>query len=147
MAVTVSLYNHTPKLFANGEVTLASLKLMLLNDSATFDATDVYATDVSSSGTYEVSGNGWDAGGEAISGAAVTTVTTNDAKLDADDMSVNASGGDIGPAYKAVIIDGSYSPALALVWIDFGEAQTAGSGTPFAVTWNASGIISWTNAS
>lgn len=147
MAVTVSLYNHTPKLFANGEVTLASLKLMLLNNSATFTASHVYATDVSSSGTYEVSGNGWDVGGEPIAGAAITTVTTNDAMLDATDLSVDASGGDIGPAYKAVIVDGSYSPALALVWIDFGEAKTAGSGTPFSITWSASGIVSWTNAS
>jgi hypothetical protein len=139
---TISLYNHTPKLFANGEVNLATLKLMLLNNSATFTATHTALTQVA--GANEVSGNGWDAGGEPLANAAVTVVSTNDAKLDADDISVSASGGSIGPAHKAVLYDDTGD--LPLAFIDFEGAQEAGVGTPFVVTWNASGIITWSNA-
>lgn len=142
MAVTISLYNHTPKLFANGEVDLTAIKLMLLNNSATFTAAH---TDISSISGNEVSGSGWSSGGELLSGVAVTAVTTNDAKLDADDVSVTATGGNIGPAYKAVVYDATGSFPLA--FIDFGGSQEAGNGTAFLVTWNASGIITWTNAS
>lgn len=136
MAVTISLYNHTAKLFANGDVSLAGLKFMLTNNY-TFAATETALTNATAA---EVDGNGWDTGGEAIANAAVTTVTTNDAKLDGDDISVTATGGAIGPADGGVIHDGTYP----LAYVDFGEEKTADTGTPFMVTWNASGILGWT---
>jgi hypothetical protein len=139
MAVTVSLYNHTAKLFANGDVDLAAIKVMLLDATATFTASH---TAISSISGDEVSGNGWDVGGELLASAAVTTTTTNDATFDAADLSVNASGGAIGPAIAACIYDdtGNYP----LFYVDFGESKTADSGTPFVFTWNASGIVTWT---
>lgn len=146
MAVTITPYNHTRKLFANGEVDLTTLRLMLLNNHS-FDATD---DDVSGDGidNDEVDGSGWDTGGEAIGSAAVTVVNTSEAMLDGDDISVQASGGAIGPADGAVIIaDDFTSPtpvARPLFYIDFGEEQTAGEGTPFIVTWHANGIARWT---
>src|SRR5690606_25398750 len=136
MAVTISLYNHTAKLFANGEVELTTLKLQLLNDSATFTASHTALTSVNGSGSYEVSGNGWTAGGETLTNAAVTTVTTNDAKLDADDIAVTATGGSIGAAYKGVIYDDTDASDAPLAFIDFDGAQTAGVGTDFKVVWN-----------
>ncbi len=136
MAVTITLYNHTAKLFANGDVTLAGLKFML-TDGYSFDATETDLTDASAA---EVDGNGWDAGGEAIGSAAVTVVTTNDSKLDGSDISVTASGGPIGPADGGVIHDGTYP----LAYVAFGEDKTADVGTPFNVNWNASGIVTWT---
>lgn len=136
MAVTISLYNHTAKLFANGDVTLAGLKFMLTNNY-TFAATETVLTNPTAA---EVDGNGWDTGGEAIGSAAVTVVTTNDAKLDGSDISVTASGGAIGPADGGVIHDGTYP----LAYVDFGEEKTADSGTPFNVVFNASGILTWT---
>lgn len=139
MAVTISLYNHTAKLFANAEVTLSTLKVMLLDNDATFTGANTTLTDVSGD---QVSGNGWTAGGELIASAAVTTVTTNDAKLDGDDISKTATGGSIGPAYKAVIYDDTSDKLLA--FIDFGGVQEAGVGTDFKIVWNASGIITWT---
>lgn len=139
MAVTSSLYNQTAKLFANGEVDIDNIKVMLLNDSATFTAANTAVSSVSSN---EVSGNGWTSGGETIGNAAVTTVTTNDAKLDGDDISVTATGGSVGPAYKAALYDGTSNALLA--FIDFDGAQSAGVGTDFKIVWNASGIITWT---
>lgn len=90
----------------------------------------------------EVDGNGWDTGGEAVGSAAVTVTTTNDAKLDGNDISVTATGGAIGPATGGVLHDGTYP----LAYVAFGESKTADVGTPFNVNWSASGIITWTVA-
>lgn len=145
MAVTISTYNHTIKLLQNEELTITTLKVMLLNNSATFTASHTALTSVSNAGAYEVSGNGWDAGGEALASEAITTVDTDGAMLDAADLTVTATGGDIGPAYKAVIYDDSDANDAPLFFIDFGEAKTAGVGTDFKFLWNASGIARTTN--
>lgn len=142
MADTIQLYNHTAKLFANKEVTIGTtLKVMLLNSSGSFSAAHTTITDVS---TNQVSGNGWDAGGEPLQSAAVTTVTTNDAKLDAADLSIAASGGSIGPASYAVIWDDAHASDVLLAFITFDTPQTATAGNNFVITWNASGIFTWT---
>lgn len=146
MAVTISIYNHTAKLFANGEVTLSTLKLMLLTDDATFDATDTALTDVSNAAAYEVDGNGWPTGGELLANVAVTITTTNDAKLDADDITVTATGGPIGPAYKGVLYDDTDASDAPLFFINFDGAKEAGETTDFKVTWHANGITTWTVA-
>lgn len=138
MAVTVNLYNHTAKKFANKEVTFTTLKLMLLNNSATFNAAH---TNISSVSTNQVSGNGWAAGGPTLQTVTVSVVTTNDAALDADDVSVTATGGNIGPAYKAALYDSTTGDIL--LWIDFGEAKEAGVGTPLLIQWHPSGIFGW----
>ncbi len=143
MAVTISRYNHTAKLLLNKEITLTTLKVMLLSSSASFLATHTALTQVNNSGAYQVSGNGWTAGGITLSSVAVTTVNTNGAMLDAADISITASGGAIGPASAAVIYDDTMtSPADAPLWyIDFGGAESAGLGTDFKITLNASGLF------
>lgn len=138
MAVTNTLYNHTTKLFANGDVDITGLKVILTN-GYTFDATETALTAILAA---EVSGNGWDAGGEPVAGEVVSIVTTNDAKLDMDDVSVTATGGAIGPATGAALVDATNSKPLA--YIAFGETKQADVGTPFLVVWNASGVITWT---
>jgi hypothetical protein len=147
MAVTISVYDHTAKLFANKEVTFTTLKVKLLNNSATYDKSHTTVSAVDSAGANEVSGNGWASGGPTLANVTVTQVTTNDAKLDADDVDVAASGGPIpssGQAYKALIYDSTSSKPLA--FIDFGRAWDAGDGTHFLIVWAAGGIFSWTNA-
>lgn len=148
MAVTILHYNHTRKLVANGEVDIANLKAMLLNDDsvALFDPTDTSIDQVAGVDTppraNEVSGNGWTAGGEALASAAVTTVNTDEAKLDAPDIAVTATGGAIGPAESLVIWDATNG--FPLYFVDFGQAETAGETTDFKVVWNGSGIATWT---
>ena len=146
MAVTVSIYNHTAKLFANKEVTFTTLKAYLLDGTTAFNATHTTLAQASASGTDQVSGNGWTAGGETLSSVAVTTVTTNDARIDAADISVTATGGAIGPAAACVIYDDTLtSPADGVLFhIDFGANETAGVGTDFNITWSANGIAEWT---
>lgn len=143
---TINLYNHTSKLFANKQVTLTTIKCQLLNDSATFTASHTALTSVNNSAAYEVDGNGWTTGGETLSSVAVTTVSTNDAKLDADDLSVTATGGAIGPAYKAVLYDDTDANDAPLAFIDFEGSKQADSGTPFNINWDSGGIFTWTVA-
>ncbi len=143
MAVTVSLYNGVTAALANGTLASGTFKLELLNDSATFTAANTTKTQVDNGAAYEVSGNGWDVGGETIADWAISTVTTNDAKIDATDISVTATGGAIGPAYKALLYKDDTSDTL-IAFINFGESKTADTGTDFKVTWNDSGIITIT---
>lgn len=137
----MNMYNHTRKLFANGEVNIANLKVMLVGAGYTFAATEVAMTAATA---QQVSGNGWAAGGPVIANAAVTTVDTTNAKLDGDDVSVTASGGTIGPAEGLVVYDATNSTPL--FYYDFPATQSAGDGTPFNVNWAAGGIATWTAA-
>jgi hypothetical protein len=142
MAITINQYNHTAKLLLNKEVDYTTLKVMLLNNSAPFDASHANVDDVAGAGptrANEVFGNGWVQGGPTLTGVAITTTGTNDAKLDADDVQETASGGSIGPAYAALVYDSTTGNAL---WhIDFGQAQEAGDTTNFNIVWNAIGIL------
>lgn len=141
MAITASLYNHTAKKFANKEVTLTTLKLMLLNNSASFVATHTALNDVTNTGAYEVSGFGWTSGGITLASVAITTVDTSSAMLDAADITVTATGGTIGPAYKGLIYDDTGDQPL--IFIDFDGAKSAGATADFKVVWSANGIIRW----
>lgn len=144
MAVTISLYNHTRKLFANNEVDLSTLKLMLRNDTTVFNAAHEVPGDLAGA---EVSGGGWSEGGEAIASAAVTVVNTNEAMLDGDNISVQATGAAIGPAHKAVIVAADFTDPTPVVnllaFVDFDGAQEAGEGTPFNVNFHENGIARW----
>lgn len=141
MAVTISRYNHSAKLMLNKEIVYTTLKVMLLNASATFTATHTTLSQVNNTGAYQVSGNGWTAGGETLASAAITIVDTNDAMLDATDISKTASGGSIGPASAAVIYDDTHASDAPLWYVDFGGAKEAGVGTDFKVNLNASGLF------
>lgn len=137
MAVTISRYNHTVKKLLNKEIDYTTLKMMLLNNAATFDATHTALATVA--GANEVSGNGWTVGGEPLANVAITIATTNDAKLDADDITKTATGGNIGPARKALIYDDTGD--VPLWFIDFGQDEEAGETTDFKFIFNAAGIF------
>jgi hypothetical protein len=224
MAVSITLYNHTPKLLFNKEVNLDALRAQLLSNSATFDATHTSKPSVDNgssatvtmtiaspavishtghgftagkpvlltttgalptgftagttyyvvnpntddyqlaatpggaainssgsqsgvhtawyAGSYEVAGNNWTPFGEPIANATVTTVTTNDTKLDGDDVSKTATGGPIGPARKALVYD--WKTMKPLAFVDFGEDEEAGEDTDFKIVWHSNGIVTGT---
>lgn len=139
----IHVYDHTAKLILNHEIDPAStFKLELLNSSATFTAANTTKSSVDSSGTFEISGNGWAVGGATLGSVAVTQVTTNDAKFTAANIDATASGGPIGPAYSALL----YLGTTPLAFIDFEGAKQADVGTHFIVTWDATGIFIVNNA-
>lgn len=143
MAVTISLYNHTAKLFAEGANAASDTYKVKLYTTATFDATNTTLAGIT--GTEATPGTGYTAGGQALVNVAVTTVTTNDAKFDADDLVWNASGGSITASYGVIYNDtDANDPPIA--FINFDGSQSAGNGTEFKIVWNASGIFSFTVA-
>jgi hypothetical protein len=230
MAVTISIYNHVPKLILNKDIDFSNLKVELLNNTPTFNGTHTtkqaadgaaanatvtmtiaspgvitdtahgfsasqaiklkttgalptgltantwYYVKNPTTNTYELSatpggasinttgsqsgvhtryassnnevyGNGWPAGGPTLANvtqtqAAITDVSVNDAMLDADDVSVVASGGSIGPTYKALLYD--HTNEYPIAFIDFGGSQAAGDTTEFKIRWSANGILDLT---
>ncbi len=139
MAVTVSIYNQAKHDILDSTLDLDgdTLKVALLNNSATFTATNTVFSDVSANEL--ANGNGYTTGGVTLANKAVTH-SGGTSTFDADDAVWTASGGSIGPTYKAVIYDTTLSNRL-IAFIDFGGANTAGDGTQFKIVWNASGIF------
>ena len=141
MAVTISLYNHTAARFASGANAVGDTYKVKLLTAATFDAT--HTTLTATGGTEAATGTGYTAGGAALTNVAVTTVTTNDAKFDADDASWTASGGPITASF-GIIYNDTDADDPPVAFINFDGSQTAGDGTDFLIVWNASGIFTWT---
>lgn len=143
MAITISLFNHTAAKFADGSFAAGDTYKLLLATSATFDAT---ATTLAGLTYTQVAGaNGYTTGGQALTGVAVTTVTTNDAKLDANDVVWNASGGSISASFGILYNDTDASDPPVL-FINFDGARTALDGSPLTVQWAAGGIVTFTVA-
>jgi hypothetical protein len=141
MAVTISLYNHTAKLFAEGSNASSDTYKVKLYTAATFTAANTTLAGIT--GTEASTGTGYTAGGQSLANVAVTTVTTNDAKFDADDLTWTASGGSITASFGVIYNDtDANDPPLA--FIDFDGSQSAGDGTDFKIAWNASGIFTFT---
>jgi hypothetical protein len=141
VAVTVSLYNHTATKFADGSFAVGDTYKVKLLTAATFDAT--HTTLAGTGGTESTTATGYTAGGQALVNVAVTTVTTNDAKFDADDLTWSASGGAIVASY-AILYNDTDTDDPPVAFIDFGGSESASSGTDFIIVWNASGIFTWT---
>jgi hypothetical protein len=143
VAVTISLYNHTASRFASGANAVGDTYKVKLLSAATFDAT--HTTLAGTGGTEATTGTGYTAGGATLSNVAVTTVTTNDAKFDADDVTWTASGGAITASY-GIIYNDTDTDDPPVAFIDFDGSQSAGDGTDFKIIWNASGIVTFTVA-
>jgi hypothetical protein len=143
VAITVSLFNHTAKRFAEGSNVVGDSYKLALYTAATFDATATTLAGITK--TETTSGAGYTAGGLALTNVSITTVGTNGAKFDADDVAWNASGGSITASY-AILYNDTDTDDPPIAFIDFGGSQSAGSGTQFLILWNTSGIFTWTVA-
>lgn len=143
MAVTISLYNHTTARFADGSNAAGDTYKVKLLTAATFNAT--HTTLAATGGTEVANANGYITGGTDVTGVAVTTVTTNDAKFDADDTAWTASGGSITASY-GILYNSTDADSPPVAFIDFDGSKSAGDGTNFTIVWNASGILTFTVA-
>lgn len=143
MAVSVSLYNHTARRFADGSNAVGDTYKLKLLASATFDAS--HETLAATGGTETANGNGYLTGGATLSNVSVSTVATNDATFDADDVTWSANGGPI-TASCAVLYNDTDANDPPVAFIDFDGEQTAGDQTDFKVIWDAAGILTFTVA-
>lgn len=139
---TLQLYNHTTQRFASGANSSSDTYKLKLLSAGTFDATNT--TLAATGGTEVANGSGYTTGGQTLTGVAVTTVTTNDAKFDADDVSWAISGGGSVTALAAVLYNDTDTDDPPVAFVDFGGSRTVSSGNNFAVSWNASGIVTFT---
>ena len=147
MAVTMNRYNKWPEYFGDNTADLDAdaFHLMLMNSSHVFTATNTIRTDVSAN--QLATANGYTQATGGLTGKAIASVTWVESggtvTFDGGDITWTASGGSIGPATDCVIFDDTTTAVVdALAYsIDFGAAETAGDGTDFKITWNASGIF------
>ena len=140
---TTYFYNHTiPLLVAASVAATDTLKVMLLGSSATFNATHTTIAEVSSSGAYEVSGNGWATGGEVISGITFDQVpSTAHVMLDGDDVSRPIVGGSLGPIYHYVVFDDTLTDDPPLILVTLDAPLTISENYQALIQWGANGII------
>lgn len=142
MAPTISLYNHTTARFASGANAVGDTYKLMLCSAATFSAANATLASITKT---EISGNGYTAGGATLANVAITTVTTNDAKFDADDVSITASGGSIA-ATHGILYNDTDTDDPPVAFINFDGTITAPNGVPFVVQWNANGIVTFATA-
>lgn len=143
MPASISLYNHTAQRFASGANAAADTYKVKLLTAATFNAT--HTTLAATGGTEVANGNGYTTNGATLANVAITTVTTNDAKFDADDVVWSASGGAITASY-AILYNDTDTDKPPVAFINFDASESAGDGTDFKIVWNASGIVTFTVA-
>jgi len=142
MAVSINNYNHFVEKFGDGHIDLDTdtHKFELYNSTHTFVATEVARSEISADALATANGYtnpGQNFAGVTWGGGATTT-------FDANDNTWSASGGGIGPARHCVLYDDTptAAPVDPLMFnIDFGQDETAGDGTDFKITINASGIF------
>lgn len=139
MPVSITLYNHTAKLFANGTNEETDTYRVMLCTSATFNAAN--ATLASVTKTEASTSTGYSAGGGTLANV-IVTASSNDAKFDADDTAWNATGGPITASY-GILYNDTATDDPPLAFLDFGGSQAAGDGTQFKILWNANGIFSF----
>lgn len=137
---TAAFYNGTRQHLWNVGVANMTLRLMLVDGTTVFSAAHTTLAQATGTGADEVSGNGWDVGGETLAGVATSIVSTNGVMLDATDVSVTATGGAIGPAAGAIVYDDADVNDKPLIYIDFEGDQTAAQDRDFDFVWNALGL-------
>lgn len=149
MAVTAHVYTKgiLADLAKLSNQTSDTLKVMLLSayTVGTTQDTAEFLSDVLAVAT-EASGTGYTAGGATLASVTVTT-SGHVVTLAAANPSWNASGGSLAAAY-AVLYDstpGTNATDPLIAYVDFGGTQTASNAT-FTLTWNASGIVTYTGS-
>lgn len=142
MPVSISLYDHTAKRFADGSNAVTDTYKVKLLTTATFNSS--HTTLTATGGTEVTNGNGYTIGGATLT-SVVVNQSGNDAAFDAADVTWTASGGAITAAY-GIIYNNTDTNSPPVAFIDFGGSQSAGDGTDFKIIWNASGIVTFTVA-
>lgn len=143
MAVTLSFYNKFMEFVGDGGIDLDddTFKVELYNGSHAFAGANENRAAISANALGTAFG--YTSPGKDL--VSVTWVSATAVQTwDAGDNTWTAGGGSIGPAEHAVIYsDTSTVPTADLLMcnIAFGQAETAGDGTDFKITFDGSGLF------
>jgi hypothetical protein len=144
MPVTVSQFDHNAQRFASGANIASDVYKVGLYTSATMLASATTLAGITK--TEVATGNGYTAGGATLASVAITTVTTNDAKFDANDVSWTVpAGGTLSAAY-GILYNSTDTNSPPMLFIDFGGTQTVTDGGIFQIIWDNNGIFTFTVA-
>ncbi len=131
------MYNYFKAHILDAEYNLASdtIKCALMNNTHAFDATNDVWADVSAN---EITGTGYTAGGQALTGQSVTIDDVNNKGVfGANDVSWTSA---TFTAYHTVLYDDTHLSDALMISIDFGGAQTV-TGNTFTIQWSSGEII------
>ena len=133
---TLEIYTQFMTNLATAQINLSAdtLKLILVNGYS-FDATDQQYSEVLASEIAD--GNGYTIGGEAMTGSTFGySEAESRYEWDVDDVTVTATGGDIGPCTGAIIYSDSSVDDKLIGYIDFEGTKSASDGTDLRIAVN-----------
>lgn len=131
MAITVThaLQFLAEKYTAEHDVESAILKLILMDDTFTFDMAN-HKTYADVSGSELAGGSGYTNGGHALSTVSVATVDTGDTSVlvNCDDLEIVASGESIPATAAAIVYNSSHANDTLMLCIEFGTTYITPDG-------------------
>ena len=139
MAVTYNSYNAFIEYMGDNTIDMdGDTFVITLHNAYTFSSTQ---DEYSEPSTSEIAtGFGYTQKAETL--ASVTWGQTGGTVVwDAANVTWTASGGTIGPATDAIVYSDTSSSDKLVCNIDFGQSESAGTGSDFQINWNASGIF------
>lgn len=134
-----ALYNEFKEELLKGTIDLdgdTCMVMLVTGYTPNIDSHNGYA-DVSS---YEVSGDGYTAGGAAVGSPAVTKDTENDRAL-FDGTDISWTGLDAGTPSHAIVYDDTHASKCL---IGYWEVTTPSNGGNYTLQFNAAGILALT---
>ena len=140
---SITFYNNATKDILDGTIDLDTDTIKVSLHTSTY--TPSVAHDFYNDITNEVTGSNYTAGGETLGSKAITTVTTNDAKFDAADVTWSSHASGFSTARYAVIYKstGTASTSPLVGYIDFVSNQD-NVNNDLTIKWNANGILQLT---
>ena len=141
---TINFYNQFLEFAMDGGIDMDSdtWTIILLNSSHVFTAANTNLSQITAN--QLATANGYTQNAKNLTSVTWSQPTAGTTRFDSADISWTASGGSIGPADDAAIYsDTSTVPSADLLMcsIDFLGSETAGAGTDFLITVNASGYF------
>lgn len=136
------IYDNTVPYFINNPSVDLNLKICLLSKDATFHHEHKTLTDVTGAidgnPTMEISGSGWETGGELIKNAKLVKSDNGSVMLTGDNLAVDIAGSALRFS-KAVIYNATtLEPWL---WFDFGSEIIIESGTTMNINFSSRGFL------
>ena len=144
MASTLELFHSFRQYVADGTIDLdsADVYLALVLSTYTKDLTDTIWANISTN--EAANGAGYTTGGAALSNNDVSYSTVT-ATFDADDVTFSSLTKTFrfGVLYINATVNTIVKPLIGIILFDSTPADVVVAGVDFTVTWNASGIITW----